>query len=87
MMPRMTRSSASRSTPAMPRHTAAGVTSRPRVDLFDHVVEHLLDLELALGLQVGAAGTAFGEDAAVAVGEERHRLRAAGVDAENVHRD
>ncbi len=56
-------------------------------DLFDHVVEDFLDLELAFGLEVGAAGAAVGDDATVAVGEERHRLRAAGIDAENVHAD
>ena len=70
----------------MPRHTAAGVRLRPPRHLLDHVVQHFLDLELALGLQVGAASAAVGDDATVCVGEERHRLRAAGVDAENVHR-
>ena len=76
----------SRSTPAMPRHTAAGVTCAAVRGLLDHRVEHLLDLELALGLQVGAAGAAFADDAAVGVGEEGDGLRAAGVDAEDMHR-
>ena len=47
-------------------------------------MEDLLDLELADRLQVGAAAARLGEERAVRVGEQADRLRAAGVDAEDV---
>ena len=49
-IPRMTASSWGRSTPAMPRHKAADLAAG-RGPL-DHVVKHLLDLELAVGVEV-----------------------------------
>ena len=50
-------------------------------------MEHLFDFELAGGLQVGAAASSLGEDGAILVGEQAHRLGAARVDAEDMHHD
>ena len=52
---------------------------------FDDRVEHLLDLELAVRLQVGAAAATFADDAAIAIGEVTDGLRASGIDAEHIH--
>ena len=49
-------------------------------------MEHLLDFELARGLQVRAAAARFGEHRSGVVGEQAHRLRAAGIDSQHVHR-
>src|SRR6185503_2220588 len=43
------------------------------------------DLELAGGLQVGAAGARLRENLALFVGQETDRLGAPGIDAEHVH--
>ena len=51
----------------------------------DHGVQDLFDLELAFGLQVGGAGAAFAEDAAVGVGEQRDGLGPARIDPQDVH--
>ena len=53
--------------------------------LLHHVMEDLLDLELADGLQVGAAAPRLREHFAVLVGQLAHGLGAACVDAEDVH--
>ena len=52
---------------------------------FHHVMQNLLDLELARGVKIRAAAAAFREDVAVLVGEQTHRLRSARIDAENMH--
>ena len=49
-----------------------------------HLMEHLLDLQLAGGLQVRAAAARFGEHAGLLVGELTDCFRAAGIDAEDV---
>ena len=85
MMSRMICASSWRSTPAMPRQTAASATCAPVRGAFDHGVKDLFDLELALGLQVGRAGSAFADDAAVGVGEQGHGLGPARVDPKDVH--
>ena len=48
-------------------------------------VQDLLDLELAVRLQVGAAAAPFADDAALGVGEIAHGFRASGIDAEHIH--
>ena len=53
---------------------------------FHHLVQHLLDLELALRLQVRAGATSRGQDRARGISEQADGLRAAGVDAEHVKR-
>jgi hypothetical protein len=61
---------------------------RAHVTIADGVVhdlmEHLFDLELADGLQVGATAARFGQHLAVLVGELADCLGSTGVDAENV---
>ena len=52
--------------------------------LLHHVVEDLLDFELADRLEVRAAAARFGDHRAVLVGEEADGLGAAGVDSEDV---
>ena len=69
----------------MPRQTAAGVDVAPVRSAFDHGVKDLFDLELAFGLQVGGAGAAFADDAAVGVGEEGDGLGPARIDPQDVH--
>ena len=85
MMPRTMRSSSARSTPATPRHTASGRIARFTERLLDHRVEHFLDFELAVRLQVRASARPSPTIRAVAVGEIADGLRASGVDAEDVH--
>jgi hypothetical protein len=53
--------------------------------LLDQAMQDLLDLQLAMRLQVGAAAAALADDGAARVGEIAHRLRASGIDAEHVH--
>ena len=48
-------------------------------------MQHLLDRELALAVQVRPRPTPFRHDAALLVGEQTHSLRSASVDTENVH--
>src|SRR5205823_14347015 len=50
------------------------------------LVQDLFDLELPCGLQVGSGATLLGDDDPQFVGEQAHRLGAAGVDTENMHR-
>ena len=51
----------------------------------DDVVQDLLDLELAVRLEIGAAGAAFTEHHAIRIREKRHGLGAPGVDAQHMH--
>src|SRR5262245_50643456 len=48
-------------------------------------MEHLFYFELAGGLEVGAAASPLGEDGASLIGEQAHCLRAARIDAEDMH--
>ena len=68
----------------MPRQIAGRDDVAVADGLLHHLMEDLLDLELADRLQVGAAAARFREDLAVLVRELADRLGAAGVDAENV---
>ena len=87
MMPATTAESSGRSTPAIPRQIAAGTIAAIADRLVHHVVQHLLDLQLAGRLQVGAAGARLGDERAVLVRELTDRLRAARIDAEDVNHD
>ena len=53
--------------------------------LFHHVVEHLLERQLAHALQVRALLARRRDHTAVFVGQQAYRLGAAHVDAKNVH--
>src|SRR3989304_3469787 len=53
--------------------------------LVHHRVEHFLHGELAVGLQVGAPGTALAQHLAVLVGEVADRFRASRVDPQHLH--
>ena len=48
------------------------------------VVQHLLDLQLAGGLQVRARASRLRHNVAIEIGEQAHRLGAAGVDSQHV---
>ncbi len=50
--------------------------------LIDDRVQHLLDLEFAVHLEVGAPAPAFPDDPALAVGQQGHGLAPAGVDSQ-----
>ena len=49
-----------------------------------HLIQDLLDLELAHRLQIGAAAARLGNDPPVAVSQLADRLGAAGIDADHV---
>ena len=51
----------------------------------DDAVEHLLDFELPRRLDVRARSPTFRDDRSFPVGEKTYRLRAAGIDAEDMH--
>ena len=51
-----------------------------------HLVQHLLDAELARGVEIGAGTASFRDDQSALIREQTHGLRAAGIDADDVHR-
>ena len=53
------------------------------MQLLEHFVEDLLDAELPVRAEIGSPGLHAAEHAARLVGEQRDRLAAARVDAEN----
>ena len=69
----------------MPRQIAVGHDRRVADRLLHHLVQHLLDRELARGVQVRAGAARLGDDRPLFVGEQAHRLGAARIDAEHVH--
>ena len=64
---------------------AAGVIARSPIAASITSCSDLLDGELARRVQVRAGAAPFGDDRALLVREQTDGLRAAGVDAENVH--
>jgi hypothetical protein len=48
-------------------------------------MQHLLESELASRVEIRARTASFRDDPAALVGEQTHRLRAAGIDAQDVH--
>src|SRR5262249_42377464 len=55
--------------------------------LLHHLVQDLLDGELACGMKIRAGAARFADDRTCGVGEKAHRLRAACVDAKNMHEE
>ncbi len=66
-------------------------TNRARLDraaaerVGDHVAQRALDAHFPGCVEVRAGAAAFGDDRAVLVSDEAHRLRAAGIDPDHVH--
>ena len=68
----------------MPRQIAAGHDRALAERFLHHLVEDLLDLELADRLEIGAAAPGLGDHLAAAVGQLADGLGAAGVDADDM---